>query len=248
MASTRFSFVFLHGLIGDPSNWDMVIDPLRSNGYACLAPEIPYFDDETTRIEEFAGEVMRQIGNVDPDNTVVVGNSIGCSIALYLANYFKKAILVAPFTKMYAYPLPRTQENIVKLMVSLVNDPDRLRDNEVSRHVARYRALLDSKGRIHHVRKLKLIKRAADSFDHAALYDRWQAKTHVIYAGNDRVSPPSAFEEIGRRHPGLALHRIDDCGHAIPVERPDCLVDVLQRTCLEPLLDERVLAAPNPRS
>ena len=134
---------------------------------------------------------------------------------------------MAPFTKMYSYTLPRSDSNIAGLLQSLVHDPSRLRENEVAKHVERYRALLDSKGRRHHLQKLRKIKAAAESFDHGGLYRAHQARIHMVYAGNDEVSPPATFEEMQREFPAMTLHEVPDCGHAVPMERPLQLAEIL---------------------
>lgn len=222
------NFVFVHGLIGEPSNWDLVVEPMSARGCRCIVPEVQYFDDSTYRIEDFAEQMWAGLPQaVKEGPSVIVGNSIGCSIALYLANRFDAAYLVAPFTKMYSYTLPRSDSNITALMKSLVHDPSRLRENEVSKHVERYRALLDSKGRRHHLQKLRKIKVAADSFDHAGLYRAYQERIHMVYAGEDEVSPPATFEQMGRDYPRMTLHEVPDCGHAVPMEQPGLLADIL---------------------
>ncbi len=222
------NFVFVHGLIGEPSNWDLVVEPISARGIRCIVPEIPYFDEATCQIEDFSEQVWANLPKdaVTP-NSVIVGNSIGCSIALYLADRFASAYLVAPFTKMYSYTLPRSDSNIAGLMKSLVHDPTRLRENEVAKHVQRYRALLDAKGRKHHLRKLRNIKAAAESFDHAGLYEARQDRIHMVYAGNDEVSPPSTFLQMKRDFPRMTLHEVPDCGHAVPMEQPGLLAEIL---------------------
>ena len=116
-------------------------------------------------IEDFSAQLLEDLpDDVLKSRSVIVGNSIGCSIALHLADRFDAAFLVAPFTKMYSYTLPRSEGNISGLLTSLVHDPSRLRENEVAKHVERYRALLDSKGRRHHLQKLRKIKAAAEGF------------------------------------------------------------------------------------
>lgn len=222
------NFVFVHGLIGEPSNWDLVVEPLSERGVRCIVPEISYFDENTCQIEDFGEQLWSALPrDVKGAQSIIVGNSIGCSIALYLADRFTSAYLVAPFTKMYSYTLPRSDSNIAGLLQSLVHDPSRLRENEVAKHVERYRALLDSRGRRHHLQKLRKIKAAAESFDHAGLYRARQAKIHMVYAGNDEVSPPATFEEMKREFPAMTLHEVPDCGHAVPMERPLQLAEIL---------------------
>lgn len=222
------NFIFVHGLIGEPSNWDLVVEPLIERGVNCIIPEIPYFDEDTYLIEDFAEQTWSKLPHdVVGSDAIIVGNSLGCSIALCLADRFSSAYLVAPFTKMYSYTLPRSDSNIAGLLKSLVHDPSRLRENEVAKHVDRYRALLDSKGRRHHLQKLRKIKGAAEAFDHAGHYDAHQNKLHMVYAGNDEVSPPSTFEQMKRDFPGMTLHEVPDCGHAVPMERPRQLADIL---------------------
>ena len=222
------NFVFVHGLIGEPSNWDLVVEPMSARGVCCIVPEIAYFDETTYRIEDFAEQLWAGLPK-DATNgrSVIVGNSIGCSIALYLADRFAAAYLVAPFTKMYSYTLPRSDSNIAGLLKSLVHDPSRLRENEVAKHVDRYRALLDAKGRKHHLRKLRNIKAAAEGFDHTGLYEARQDRIHMVYAGNDEVSPPATFEQMKRDFPRMTLHEVPDCGHAVPMEQPLILADIL---------------------
>ena len=79
------NFVFVHGLIGEPSNWDLVVDPLRERGVRCIVPEISYFDEKTCQIEDFGEQLWSALPrDVRGTPSVIVGNSIGCSIALYL--------------------------------------------------------------------------------------------------------------------------------------------------------------------
>jgi len=233
------NFVFIHGLIGEPSNWDRVVEPIAARGFQCYVPEISYFDDDTCLIEDFSEQVLAKLPNeVLTSRSVIVGNSIGCSIALYLANHFSEAFLVAPFTKMYSYTLPRSEGNITGLLKSLVHDPSRLRENEVAIHVERYRALLDSKGRKHHLQKLRKIKVSAESFDHAGLYRTYQDKIHMVYAANDEVSPPSTFEQMKLDFPGMTLHEVPDCGHAVPMEQPGLLAEILLAAADTPSHDD----------
>lgn len=234
------NFIFVHGLIGEPSNWDLVVEPIARQGYRCTVPEVNFFDESTYRIEDFSEQMWSSLPrDVTDQPSVIVGNSIGCSLALYLADRCTAACLVAPFTKMYSYPIPRNRDNIASLLQSLVHDPTRLRDNEVARHVERYRGVLDPKGRRKHLQKLRKVKVAAETFDHDGLYRRHQAKIHMIFAANDVVSPPSLFHEMKREFPGMTLHEVPDCGHAVPLERPDLLAEILLEVARRPANDDR---------
>jgi pimeloyl-ACP methyl ester carboxylesterase len=49
----------------------------------------------------------------------------------------------------------------------------------------------------------------------------------MVYAGNDEVSPPATFEQMKRDFPRMSLHEVPDCGHAVPMEQPGLLADIL---------------------
>ncbi len=218
-------FVFLHGLIGNSSNWDQVTDGLKAQGYECLAPEIPYLDRKMCSIEEFADHVYQVLGAAFRDGqSVVVGNSIGGSVALHLSDVFSATFMVGAYTGINRYPLPRARAKVRDWLLKIVHDPAVITDAELEYYMNLYSSLIKSPGSLRHLKRLKT---AIESFDHDTLYCKFQSKLHIVHGLFDNLSPPYIFKELKMRFPQITLHEIDNCGHAIPLEQPNKLAEIL---------------------
>lgn len=78
------TFVLVHG--GYHGGWcfDALVDALAARGHRSVAPDLP-IDDASAGYDEYADAVLDAMREVDGDDIVVVGHSLGCYVAPLVA-------------------------------------------------------------------------------------------------------------------------------------------------------------------
>ncbi len=70
--------------------------------------------------------------------------------------------------------------------------------------------------------------RAVSDYNYTAELDGLSCPTLILQGAQDRITPPGGSVIMSRRIPGARLEILEGCGHMMPVERLDSMVDLLR--------------------
>lgn len=219
------NFLFLHGLAGNPSDWDSVSKILQNNGHVCIAPEIPYLDSDFHSLDNLASKLKLLIDKDFLDKkSIIVGNSLGGSLALKLGTEVKKITLVASYTTTSTEWIGRGKETLNREINRIFYNPKKLsKEKRLEYEELWSNSTLNRKNFSKLIQLKKAIKN--DSLDF--LYDTYQSKIHAICGANDQLSPLENFYKLKLDFPKIKITEIKYCGHAIPIEKPNELSKIL---------------------
>ncbi len=136
IANNRSVIVFLHGFLGNAHDWDFIV-PNFSSKYSCISIDLPghgdniFLNDSSYSIENTIDDIYCLLTNLQVQNIILIGYSMGGRVALSFANKYpeliSKLILIAT-TPGLRTPEERTlritsDKNIIqKLKYSYFND------------------------------------------------------------------------------------------------------------------------------
>lgn len=217
---------FYHGLIGGTSNWKAVCNELRDTGVSVQNKEIGYnFLSLKKIIKESEKDLL-----ISPktEKKVIVGNSLGCLIALGLAEPADKLILVAPPYETASGSLPRNPESIRDYATSLFHNKNlnETQKESIVEASAKLSFFMSNKDNLQILRE---IKEAILDFEMQIYISKFQDKIHFILGEDDYITPAVDFENFREKYaPKSRMTIIKKCGHAVPLERPDDVVKVIK--------------------
>jgi pimeloyl-ACP methyl ester carboxylesterase len=217
--------LFLHGLAGDPEDWDGVA--ARLDGVETLAPRVEYLAEGVGSLPELADRVRAGLPAGWRGRTVV-GNSLGGMLALAMAGEgvdLRRLVLVGSHLSTGFGFLRRDRRAVRDEIARIFHEPHRLSEERVRHYEAKWAELVGSRRAFGRLRGLK---RAVQGFDAAPLYERLQERIVLVCGLHDRLSPLAEFRSLQARYPGMRLEVVDRCGHAVPLERPGRLASILQ--------------------
>ncbi len=102
------NYLFLHGLAGEPDNWLETSKILRRQDHNCFIPRIDYLEPYDS-LDELAARVTKPYEKFRQE-TIVVGSSLGSTLALSAGGYFRRVVLTGPHTKTHLGKIPRSRE------------------------------------------------------------------------------------------------------------------------------------------
>lgn len=224
--------VILHGLMGGLSNFDGLTNYFSEKNYKILLPELPLYTLNIlkTNVKAFAKFVYEFIKHKGFDQVILVGNSLGGHIALYLTLMHPekvKGLVITGSSGLYenamgdSYPRRGDYEYIKKKAQDVFYDPA-VATPEIVDDV--FETAND---------RMKLIKTltiAKSAIRHNMANDlpKMTTPTCIIWGKNDKVTPPEVAEEFNRLLPDSDLYWIDKCGHAPMMEHPDTFNEILE--------------------
>lgn len=219
-------FVFLHGLIGSAAHFD-VIGARLPMGQRWMAPQIDYSAyAQDALVDGLAARIRAEAVPGDP--VVVLGNSIGCVVALELGALADHLVLTGPPFDHETGDVPLRRGDLERFVRALFtpNMDASVADDHVARAVACLDRLTGSRAMLRETRRLR---RLSQSFvDHPGL-GAHDHKITFLLGRLDFMAPEDRFRAyLAQAAPRAALRVIPDCGHAVPVEAPDVVLDVLR--------------------
>lgn len=219
------NFLFLHGLAGSPNDWSATGKYLALNGHAWYAPKIPYFEAEYSSMGDLTANIRTEIpGWFLDEQSIIVGNSLGGSVALHLGEKSNLIALVACHVSFSTRWVGRGVETLNREIESVFYDTSNLTTEMRKQYEDLWASLTKNRRSF---TKLGEIKRAITSDNLDALYEQMQSKIHAICGAEDKLSPLENYIELKNRFPGIAINKISECGHAIPIEKPLELANLL---------------------
>lgn len=215
--------LLLHGLFGNLSNWENVVNELQAN-FRVLIPRLPLFDVSITetKLDSLVFFLEKFIESHRFSNVTLIGNSLGGHLGLLytLRNPEKvKKIVLTGSSGLY--------EN------TLGNSFFRVKDYEFVREKISYtfykkevvtKALVDdvyetiqSRGK---TLSIISIARAAQKQNLAEVLGQIQTPTLLVWGLQDEITPPEVAIEFHNKLPNATLKFIDECGHVPMMEQP----------------------------
>lgn len=217
--------IVLHGLMGGLSNFDGVATFFPKNGYKVVIPELPLYTQSIlkTNVKAFAKFVKDFIIFKGYDKVVLLGNSLGGHIALYLTKMHPelvKGLVITGSSGLYesgmgeSYPKRGNYEYIKQKSEDVFYDP-KVATKEIVDEVF---ATVNDRMKL-----LKTLTIAKSAIRHNMAKDlpKMTTPTCIIWGKNDKVTPPNVAEEFNQLLPNSELFWIDKCGHAAMMEHPD---------------------------
>jgi len=204
---------------GLPRSLRMIAHDLLGHGQTDPAPRVG--------VEAYAGAVADVLGVLDGGPVVVVGHSLGGSVAVALAarrpDLVRGLVLIASCVK-----LPLVDSVGERLVAYLPGPLRRLLFFSMAKKVlfapqapADAVAITMRELRACRPETLQADVRAARAMDltaHAAALD---VPTLVLSGGRDRLTTPALAERLSALIPGSRLHVVDGAGHMLPLEAAD---------------------------
>ena len=223
----RMKYLLLHGLAGNPDDWEITARYLMSHGHSWYAPKIKYFDNDYGSLSELSKQVKESVPREFlGDDSVVVGNSLGGSIALQLGRGGRSIVLVASHTNTSTRPIGRGMETLNREIERIFHHPEKLSPEKRKEYEDIWNSFTSSRKSF---AKLGKIKRAIARDNLDPFYEELQYKIYAVCGANDRLSPIGSFLKLKEKYPKIRLSKIDDCGHAIPIEKPLVLGRLLRK-------------------
>lgn len=219
------TIVLLHGMLGNLDNWSDTIGALSNEGYRVMVPLLPVYDlpMKQTHVPGLVEYVHGFIDELELDNIVLIGNSLGGHIALLYALEQPTRVVAMILSgssgiyevEMGSTVLRRRDPEFIRERAALTfYDPDHVTDELVEE----MRLIVNDR-----MRALKLIRmaRSAQSETVTDQLDEIDIPTLLIWGSNDNITPPDVAEKFRSRLPQATLHFIDQCGHAPMIEHPE---------------------------
>lgn len=230
--------IFLHGMMGDISNWETTIPAVAKAGYRVLCPILPVYtmplraanlDGLVTFVDEF-------LDSQGLHEVVLAGNSLGGHLAVLFAIKHPEHVRALVLTgasgiyevEMSSSIMRRKDKNYLRPRVEKTfYDPSHVTEE-----------LLDDIIEIINNREkaVRLIK-FARSVDKASVktdLDRVHAPTLLVWGSQDLITPPHVARTFYEGIPHSELHFLDECGHVPMQEQPgkfnELLIEFLNKT------------------
>lgn len=251
--------VLLHGYADSADTWRHVLDRLGKCDRRAIAVDMPGFGTATPfasgpmlpQLDRFAAAVVEQVSAEHGAEAIVVGNSLGGSVALRLAGAAEMPaglplagiVPIAPAGLDMARWFGIVERDV--LLRTLVGLPAPVPQWVVRDVVGRvYRTLAfaepgdvdagvieaftghfrDRAGISRHLTTARrLLPELADPFDLGAV----SRPMMLVWGTRDRMVSPAGSEQILTALPGTRLELLDGCGHCPQIEDSGRIVDLL---------------------
>lgn len=228
--------VFLHGLLGDSSQWRVLDEHVDPTSYADTF-YVDYHYEQRARpptFEDIVRETRACIAAArecaSASRLVLVGSSFGGNLALYLAAHgltpADRLVLFAPggipevAQRRSLLQSFRTVNSIIHVSFDRLFGDPRVKGNPtVRRFLEAYRAKLEPCKRRFVRNMLTLSRTLRNSVLSAADLARVRARTLLVWGRQDIVTPPDLCELFHARIPRSRVCWVDS-GHAAHVECP----------------------------
>jgi len=187
--------IFLHGLMGNLTNFQHQVDYFSSRGYEVVIPLLPLYSMPlaTTSVTSLTKFVKKFIDHKGYSKVILVGNSLGGHIALLFQKLFPsylKSIVLSGSSGLYeaamgnSYPRRGDRDYIA----------ERVRDLAISKSAMRHNMAED--------------------------ITSFHLPVCLIWGRQDAVTPPEVADKFHELLPNSDLFWIDNCGHAAMMEHP----------------------------
>ena len=225
--------IILHGLMGNLSNFQGVLNYFPNNGYKVFMPQLHIYELPLlkTNVKNLAKFVKKFIEYKELDKYILMGNSLGGHIALYFSKMYPENILAMILTGssgLYenamggSFPRRGDYDYVTKKVQDVFYD-DAIATKEI---IDESFATINDRSKL--IRTLAIAKSA---IRHNMAKDLPKIKIPVclVWGKNDIVTPPEVADEFHKLLPKSDLFWIDKCGHTPMMEHPDLFNEILDK-------------------
>jgi pimeloyl-ACP methyl ester carboxylesterase len=230
------TIIFLHGLLGNLSNWTAAAEYFRKLGFPVSVPEMPLYDEHREPILDYLVSWLDQYSR-DLGELVPVGNSLGGHVAVLFAHRFPervRALVLTGSSGLY--------ENNALGSFPRRHSYTYIRDKVQGVFHPRFKAepaLVDEVfATVNNNRKcFRIIKTARTAQRNYVLRELPEITRPVLllWGREDAITPPSTAEEFAALLPDARLVWLEECGHAPMMEKPAefnaAVLDFLEEIC-----------------
>jgi pimeloyl-ACP methyl ester carboxylesterase len=225
--------IFLHGLLGNLSNFQHQLSYFGQRGYEGVVPLLPLYSMPlaTTSVKSLTKFVKKFIDKKGYEKVYLVGNSLGGHIALLFQKMFPErvaGIVLAGSSGLYesamgsSYPRRGDRSYIA----------DRVRDVFAVKEVATDE-LIDQvfetvNDRMKAIKTLAISK-SAIRHNMAEDIKSFDVPVCLIWGKQDAVTPPEVADKFHELLPKSELNWIDNCGHAAMMEHPNEFNEIVDK-------------------
>jgi pimeloyl-ACP methyl ester carboxylesterase len=216
--------IFLHGLMGNLSNFKHQVDYFSSRGYEVVVPLLPLYSMPlaTTSVSSLTKFVKKFIDHRGYTKVILVGNSLGGHIALLFQKLYPsylKSIVLSGSSGLYeaamgnSYPRRGDRDYIAERVRDVFHikevATEELIDQVFSTVNDRMKAI-----------KTLAISKSAIRHNMAEDITSFHLPVCLIWGRQDAVTPPEVADKFHELLPNSDLFWIDNCGHAAMMEHP----------------------------
>ncbi|SDL95556.1 Pimeloyl-ACP methyl ester carboxylesterase [Pedobacter sp. ok626] len=226
------ALVLLHGLMGELSNWEPVIDHFKDN-YHILVPILPIYELPilTLGVRTLSKYVNKFLKHKKTNQVVLIGNSLGGHVGLIFTLAHQesvKALVLTGSSGLYenafggSFPKRESYDYIREKVAFTFYDPATATKELVDEV---YKTVNDRS------RVIRILALAKSAIRHNMSKDlsRITIPVSLIWGQQDKVTPPEVAEEFHELLPNSELNWVDKCGHAPMMERPEVFNEYLSK-------------------
>lgn len=226
------TLILLHGLMGELSNWEAVIDHFKDQ-YHILVPILPIYELPilTLGVKSLSKFVHKFIKFKKLNQVVLVGNSLGGHIGLVFTIAHQenvKALVLTGSSGLYenafggSFPRRESYDYVREKVAFTFYDPA----TATKELVDEVFKTINERSRV-----IRILALAKSAIRHNMSKDlvRITIPVSLIWGKQDKVTPPEVAEEFHELLPNSELNWVDLCGHAPMMERPEVFNVYLQK-------------------
>lgn len=227
--SSDINLVFLHGMFGGLSNFDMLMGRLKNVNI--FVPDIPLYDMKRSNltIPKLAEWVRGFVTELNIENPIILGNSLGGHIALQYALMYQEDVRGLVLTGSsgilendFGNTFPRRKDReYIRKQANLTFYEDLADDTLVDEIME----VTESPSRLV---KLLSIARSTHTHNMEEELHKIKVPTLLVWGEEDIITPPGVAKIFLKEMPNAKLKWIEKCGHAPMMERPDEFTNFMQ--------------------
>ncbi|WP_316805050.1 alpha/beta hydrolase [Pedobacter nototheniae] len=226
------TLVLLHGLMGELSNWELVIERFKDR-YHIVVPILPIYELPilTLGVKSLSRYVHRFLKYKNLNQVVLIGNSLGGHVGLVFTvahQEFVKALVLTGSSGLYenafggSFPRRESYDYVKEKVAFTFYDPE-IATKELVDDVFK---TVNDRSRV--IRILTMAK-SAIRHNMAKELSKITIPVSLIWGRNDKVTPPEVAEEFHELLPNSELNWVDKCGHVPMMEHPEIFNAFLEK-------------------
>lgn len=226
------TLVLLHGLMGELSNWEPVIDYFKDH-YHILVPILPIYELPilTLGVKSLSKYLHRFVKYKKLGQVVLIGNSLGGHVGLVFTaahQEYVKALVLTGSSGLYenafggSFPRRESYDYIKEKVEFTFYDPA----TATKELVDEVFKTVNERSKV--IRILALAK-SAIRHNMSKELSRITIPVSLIWGKQDKVTPPEVADEFHQLLPNSELNWVDLCGHAPMMERPEVFNGYLEK-------------------